>query len=223
MTESSNAGKSTGRGVPSLSTRRGFIAAASFGVVSLYGLWAGLGLAPLNVFSAHDDDRPAPDPHAEHQPAAPAAPAETGHGGHGASAGPGAEEFRRQTEAFIAKFRLPDGSVAPRADSSAHAGHGAATQTAAPIEVYLLAQQWFFEPAALRLEAGQPYRFRMMAMDMSHGASIQLGQASNVVRLRRGVVVERDFTFTRAGEHLVYCTVLCGVGLDGMAAKIVVA
>ena len=220
MTESSNAGKSTGRGVPSLSTRRGFIAAASFGVVSLYGLWAGLGLAPLNVFSAHDDGRPVPDPHADHnQPAAPAA----GHGGHGASAGPGPDEFRRQTEAFVAKFRLPDGSVAPRADDSAHAGHGAAMQTAAPIEVYLLAQQWCFEPATLRLEAGRPYRFRMMALDISHGASIQLGQASHVVRLRRGVATERDFTFTRAGEHLVYCTVFCGVGHDRMAAKIVVA
>ncbi len=220
MTETSNAGRSTNRSPVSLSTRRGFIATASFGVVSLYGLWAGLGLAPLNVFSAHDDDRHAPDPHAGHQPAP---PAEAGHGGHGASAGPGAEEFRRQTEAFVAKFRLPDGSVAPRADGAAHAGLGASMQGGAPIEVYLLARQWFFEPATLRLEAGRPYRFRMMAMDMSHGASIQLGQASHVVRLRRGVVAERDFTFTRGGEHLVYCTVFCGVGHDRMAAKIVVA
>lgn len=220
MTENSNAGRPAAPSSTSLSTRRGFIAAASFGVVSLYGLWAGLGLAPLNVFSVHDDDRHAPDPHADHRPAA---PAEAGHAGHGASAGPGAEEFRRQTEAFVAKYRLPDGSVAPRADDSAHAGHGASAQTAAPIEVYLLAQRWFFEPATLRLEAGRPYRFRMMATDMSHGASIQLGQGSHVVRLRRGVVAERDFTFTRAGERLVYCTVFCGAGHDRMAAKIIVA
>jgi plastocyanin len=218
MSEELKAGPAPNGGGGSLSTRRSFLAAASFGVVSLYGLWAGLGLAPLNIFAAHDDDRPGGDPHAE-PGAAPAGE----HGGHGAATGPGVEEFRRQTEAFAAKFRLPDGSVAPRADESAHAGHGAAMQADAPVEVYLLAQQWFFEPAALRLEAGRTYRFRMMAADMSHGASIQLGSGSHVIRLRQGVVSERDLTFKRAGEYLVYCTVYCGVGHDKMAAKIVVA
>jgi len=204
----------------SLSTRRGVIAAASFGVVSLYGLWAGLGLAPLNIFGGHDDERSGADPHAGH--GAPP-PAEAEHAGHGAISGPGVEEFRRQTEAFVAKFRLADGSVAPRAEESAHAGHGAAMPMDAPVEVYLLAQQWFFEPGVLRLEAGRAYRFRMMATDMSHGASIQLGSGSHVIRLRRGVVSERDLTFKRAGEYLVYCTVYCGAGHDRMAAKILVA
>lgn len=220
MNEDSKAGRAPNGGRGSLSTRRGFLAATSFGVVSLYGLWAGIGLAPFNIFAGHDDDRPGGDPHAE-RGAAPPAAAE--HGGHGAAAGPGVEEFRKQTEAFVAKFRLPDGSVAPRADESAHAGHGAAMQADAPVEVYLLAQQWFFEPGVLRLEAGRTYRFRMMAADMSHGASIQLGSGSHVIRLRQGVVSERDLTFKRAGEYLVYCTVYCGVGHDKMAAKIVVA
>ncbi|MGQ0676415.1 MAG: hypothetical protein ACT4N4_10085 [Rhodospirillales bacterium] len=214
MNGDSKAGRAPNGGRGSLSTRRGFLAAASFGVVSLYGLWAGIGLAPLNIFAGHDDDRPGGEPRAEHG-AAP--PAEGAHAGHGAASGPGVEEFRRQTEAFVAKFRLPDGSVAP------HAGHGAAMPMDAPVEVYLLAQQWFFEPGVLRLEAGRAYRFRMMAADMSHGASIQLGSGSHVIRLRRGVVSERDLTFKRAGEYLVYCTVYCGVGHDRMAAKIVVA
>ena len=113
--------------------------------------------------------------------------------------------------------------MAPRADESAHAGHGTAMPADAPVEVYLMAQQWFFEPAVLRLQAGKTYRFRMMAADMSHGASIQLGAGSFVIRLRQGVASEREITFKRPGEYLVYCTVYCGVGHDRMAAKIVVA
>jgi cytochrome c oxidase subunit II len=205
----------------SLTTRRGFVAALSLTGVSLYGLWAAYGAAPLTFGR---------DPHD-------AAPHGGGHGGHGAAAGgPSPEEFRRLVEDFIARHGLPDGSVAPDATAAAadhaaaghdaHAAHGPgpeAPPAAAPVEVYLAVQQWFFEPAVLRLRAGVPYRFRMMALDVSHGASLQLGRGSHVIRLRPRVLAERELTFTRPGEHLVYCTIYCGLGHDHMSATLVVS
>ena len=45
---------------------------------------------------------------------------------------------------------------------------------------------------------------------------------AGVVRLRPGVLVEQELTFQRAGEHLLYCTVYCGIAHDRMQGKIVV-
>jgi len=221
-----------------LSTRRSFIAATSFGAVSLYGLWAGLGAAPLRFWSAEPPD---------------ATMAGGGHEGHGAAAsGPSVDDFRREAAAFNASHAQDDGSVAADAPPSmdhgmagmdmemdmngsaaaGHAGHtmpGMATETAGHDampqipDVYLLAQQWSFEPAVLRLKVNQPYRFRMMAVDAAHGASIQLGSASHVIRLPKGVAVDRQLSFTRAGSYLLYCTMYCGEGHQYMSGKIIVA
>ena len=103
-----------------------------------------------------------------------------------------------------------------------HAGHGAA-ESHDPIEVYLAAGRFSFEPDDLRLEVGQTYRFHMMATDVAHGASIAFGRASRIVRLRPDTVTTLDLTFREAGKHLVYCTVYCGPGHDGMHAAITVA
>jgi cytochrome c oxidase subunit 2 len=231
-----------------LTTRRGFVAAASFGAVSLYGLWAVFGAAPLRFSLGRDADHGAGHTAPAEEPAA------AGHGGHGAATGPTPEEFRRLTEDFIAKFQRPDGSVEPGitpAPADPHAGHGSGPKSAAsadphaahgggdemrptatqvvdssaeaPVEVYVLAQQWSFGPAVLHLRTGVTYRFRMMATDVSHGASLQLGVGSQIIRLRRGVMVEREMTFTRPGTYLVYCTVYCGLGHDRMAGTIIVA
>jgi heme/copper-type cytochrome/quinol oxidase subunit 2 len=104
------------------------------------------------------------------------------------------------------------------------AGHAeAATPTVAPVDVYLAAYQWGFDPDVLRLDAGRPYRFRMMALDASHGASIHLGPGSRINRLRPGQLAEQVMTFTEPGEYLVYCTIYCGIGHDRMFGKIVVS
>jgi cytochrome c oxidase subunit II len=189
--------------------RRGFIAGSGFGLLSLYLVWAGYGAAPLG-FGAHDDEHVGSkdDGHSDGK----ADEHGGGHGGHGdAPAGPSREEFRKLTEAFIEEHKLADGSVrAPQPH------HGAA-------EVYLMAQQWAYAPAVLRLQAGVPYRFRMMAMDIAHGAAIHLGAGSRIIRLRPGVLVEQELTFAAAGEHLVYCTVYCGLPHDRMQGRIIVA
>ena len=223
--------------------RRGFIAAAGFGMVSLYLLWASYGAAPLG-FSGNEHGE------AEH------AEESGGHsGGHGTGQALGAkaqiEEFRGQAERFVEQHKLPDGSVrparpkpapaAPKPEARGHAsdGHSHAkpdgSQSAAqdapaqdeeagegPIDVYLMAYQFGFLPAVLHLEAGVPYRFRMMAVDVAHGASVRVGPGARVVRLRPGVLVEQELTFQRAGEHLLYCTVYCGLAHDRMKGKIVV-
>jgi heme/copper-type cytochrome/quinol oxidase subunit 2 len=90
-------------------------------------------------------------------------------------------------------------------------------------DVYLLAQQWSFEPAVLRLGVNQAYRFRMMAVDAAHGASLQLGTAGHIIRLPKGALVERQLTITKPGEYLLYCTMYCGEGHQFMSGKIIVA
>ena len=202
--------------------RRGFIAAAGFGMVSLYLLWAGYGAAPLG-FGGHgdagEDD----------------APGAGGHGGHAAADGTQLEEFRGLVQGFVDRHRLPDGSVRPRraaapaVTAGGHVGHGdhgaapLANGEAGPIDVYLMAYQFGFMPSVLRLEAGVPYRFRMMALDVAHGASLQLGRGARVVRLRPGTLVEQELTFSQPGEHLLYCTVYCGLAHDRMQGRVIVS
>ena len=233
-----------------MTTRRGFIVGASLGAVSLYGLWVAYGSAPFGLDASESGETGSPHG-GEHGADHDATSVPSGHAGHGTTGGPSPEEFRRQAEDFNARHRLPDGSVQPDLEPTpasngaianhTHgggedhqmAGHGdattsahaaAVTQTGATsVDVYLLAQQWSFDPSVLRLKAGSPYRLRMMAVDVSHGASLQLGRASQIIRLRPGIVVDRFVTFTHPGEYLIYCTVYCGLGHDHMSAKLVVA
>ncbi|MFZ2650855.1 MAG: hypothetical protein WA210_12210, partial [Burkholderiaceae bacterium] len=154
------------------------------------------------------------------------------HGGHGAApAGPSPEDFRRMTDEFIERNRLPDGSVHPRrlaapaqpgheghADHAAHA-EGAATADA-PIDILMVAGRWYYLPATLRLEAGELYRLRMMAVDISHGASIQFGKGARMARLRPGSVTQVEMSFLQPGRYFMYCTVYCGPAHELMQAKI---
>lgn len=247
---------------PHFTTRRGFILAAGFGVVTLYGLWAAQGAAPLNPF-AFDTGGAPPE-------------GAGGDEGHGEAAGMSPEEFRRLTDEFVAGNRLADGSVrvgrasaglaasensnlgaehgdmhgaghgqgfggeggqAATTRADLHSGGGHAMNDPAMREsreeaghtngkpahvVYLLAHQWGYTPSVLRLDANVRYRFRMMAVDVTHGASIQLGRASRIIRLRAKTLVEQELQFTGPGEYLVYCTVYCGMPHDRMQGKIIV-
>jgi heme/copper-type cytochrome/quinol oxidase subunit 2 len=98
-----------------------------------------------------------------------------------------------------------------------------AHQDDAPIDVYLMAFRYSYEPEILRLKRFATYNFRMMAIDVTHGASISFGRASQINRLRAGVLVEKQMRFTRRGEYTIYCTVYCGLGHDLMrGARIIV-
>jgi len=225
------------------------VAGLSLGAVSLYGLWAGLGAAPLRFWDLGGSGMDMSG---------------GGHGGGGNGLSP--EEFRKMAEDYNAQFLQPDGTVAigppptghdmtamEMPAGNGHSGHdmgsmdmpgmdmtagenvsghdstGPATGSAshdegtAALDVYLLAQQWSFEPAVLRLGVNQNYRFRMMAVDSAHGASLQLGTAGHIIRLPRGTLVERQLTITKPGEYLLYCTMYCGEGHQFMSGKIIVA
>ena len=84
----------------------------------------------------------------------------------------------------------------------------------------MLAELWFYEPTHLRLDAGIPYTFRLMAADVPHGASIQFGRGARMIRLVPNTVTEIALTFDRPGSYLVYCTAYCGAGHDAMQARI---
>jgi heme/copper-type cytochrome/quinol oxidase subunit 2 len=91
-----------------------------------------------------------------------------------------------------------------------------------PIDVYLMAQRFSYVPSVLRLKAGQTYRFRMMSIDVNHGASIHTGFAGHIMRRPAMVLTEMEMTFSETGEFMMYCTVYCGAGHDQMKGKIIV-
>jgi cytochrome c oxidase subunit 2 len=210
-------------------TRRGFIAAFGFGGVSLYGLWAAYGAAP-NPISLLDN----------------AASAQPGSGpvemmameGHGAmGSAPDIDAFRTELADYVSRFSEPDGTVYPRPapeqmvmsgmdmtsdgqDPQVQSEHA---EMENPVDVLLLAERYYFDPPAMRLDLNRPYRFRMLSADVTHGASIQFGTGARMIRLAPGAETELEMTFTRPGSFLVYCTSYCGPGHDGMQASITVA
>ena len=176
----------------------------------------GHSMPPANDHAGHGTSMPMS--HADHGPAAPMPMAHDGHA-------PAAGDAHGDHSGHAAANAVP----AP----TGHAGHGdhatapaavaPAEHADAPIEVYLAAGRFAFEPDDLRLEKGKTYRFHMMATDVAHGASIAFGSASRIVRLRPDTVTTLDLTFREAGRRLVYCTVYCGPGHDAMHASITVA
>lgn len=231
MDENFNGRQAAGRRAPSFTTRRSFLALTSLGAVSLYGQWAALGAAPLRFWEAGGSTGGEMKMEG------------SGHDEHGGGAAGNTDEFRKVVEKFIEDHKQPDGSVLVDAQSTgtmpgmtmdasmstSHdvsamagmSGHSDSHDTMnMPPEVYLLAQQWSFEPAWLKLRAGVAYKLKLMAADAAHGASLQLGPAGQIIRLPKGVPVERQFTFTTPGSYLLYCTVYCGEGHQYMSGKL---
>ncbi|MFQ5939596.1 MAG: hypothetical protein ACE5KL_05935 [Alphaproteobacteria bacterium] len=246
-------------------TRRGFISGVSFGVVSLYGLWAAYGAAPTSLaFLSGAQD---------------GGMAGMGHGGH-AGGGMSPEEFERLAREFFEANTLPDGSVKPdgravaRTSAEGHEDHAAAPKTSmaeghgheegpkapvaeghgheeapktavaeghgheevpktavaeghgheeGPIDVYVMASRYGYQPEVLRLAPNVPYKFRFMATDADHGHSINMRLGSLMIRCRARTLTETTLLFTAPGEYLSYCTVYCGEGHDMMMGKILVA
>ena len=223
-------GRATAMEPRHFTTRRGFVAATSFAGVSLYGLWAVFGMAPLGLGSKTADGAADMD----HGQVAPASSA-GGHEGHGGGGeGLPIDAYRAMVDEFMERHRTPDGFVEPGAPmtmgeassdavaSQDHAAMGHGEADVMPIDVFLMAERWSFTPDAIRLRRGATYRFNVMATDVSHGASLQLGIGSHIIRLRRGVLTQRDLVFTEPGVYLMYCTVYCGVGHDQMLGSVVV-
>lgn len=126
--------------------------------------------------------------------------------------------FIEKVDAFVLENTRPDGCVEPGfANKTAKMEHGREVDV-----VYLQAFQFGFRPQKLCLESGKAYMFVMMATDVTHGASIHLGQGSKMVRLPPRVSVMEEVTFTEPGEYLRYCSFYCGAGHAFMFAQIIV-
>jgi heme/copper-type cytochrome/quinol oxidase subunit 2 len=191
---------------PHPTTRRGFIVLCGFAVVSLYGLWASYGAVPTRLGTTKQSMQ---------------ARAPGMESGQNMDSHIPVEEFRRLAQAFVDANMLPDGSVKPViADRAGASSVGA--YISEPVEVYVMARQYSYWPAVLRLRRNTPYRFRIMAMDTDHGASIQFKGAAYMIRARAEHVVEKVLVFREPGEYPIYCTVYCGVGHDLMKGKIIV-
>ena len=109
------------------------------------------------------------------------------------------------------------------APADPHASHGGSTLprgTGQAIDVLMTAGRWYYLPNVLRLDAGQAYRFKMMSVDIAHGASIQLGKGGRMMRLQPGRITEAALTFEKPGRYLMYCTVYCGEAHGLMQATI---
>ncbi len=232
---------------PHFTTRRGFIAAAGFGGTALYGLWVGYGAAPgpLALFgTTPTEDATVTAGHAAHAASLPDALTPEAFearvqafiqrfGEADGSVRPLPEEAGHDAMADQLQHD-PHAGHTPLAqvDHGNHGDHGTADHGAqsgpdlhaddhaGPIDIWLQAAQFYFEPWHLRLEANQPYRFRMMATDVAHGASVQFGRGGRMIRLRPGQLVETEMRFSRAGEYLIYCTVYCGAAHDAMHARL---
>lgn len=85
-----------------------------------------------------------------------------------------------------------------------------------------MALRYSYVPRVLRLEHGVAYRFRMMSIDVNHGASIHSGFAGHIMRRPAKTMVEMVMTFPERGEYMIYCTVYCGEGHSTMKGKIIV-
>lgn len=113
--------------------------------------------------------------------------------------------------------------VVATAPADPHAGHedsALPSGTEQAIDVLMTAGRWYYLPNVLRLDAGQAYRFKMMSVDIAHGASIQLGKGGRMMRLQPGRITEAALTFEKPGRYLMYCTVYCGEAHSLMQATI---
>ena len=78
-----------------------------------------------------------------------------------------------------------------------------------PIDVYLMAMQFSYTPRVLRLEKGVPYRFRMMSMDVNHGASMHTGFSGHILRRQAQPRAVTGISCPNRGEANRDCKVTC--------------
>ncbi|MCP8937129.1 cytochrome C oxidase subunit II [Alsobacter sp. SYSU M60028] len=100
------------------------------------------------------------------------------------------------TEANLGSAAEPDGSVTVRA----------------------VGQQYSFTPQCMVVPVDTPVLFRATSPDVVHGFLIQ-GTNVNTM-LVPGYVSQIPARFSRTGDHLMPCQEFCGVGHEGMWAKV---
>jgi cytochrome c oxidase subunit II len=88
------------------------------------------------------------------------------------------------------------------------------------VTVRLIAQQYSFVPNCVKVPAGTPVKFRLTSADVIHG--FILGTTNVNTMVVPGFVSEVRTSFARTGEYHMPCDEFCGLGHQGMWARVVV-
>jgi cytochrome c oxidase subunit 2 len=95
---------------------------------------------------------------------------------------------------------------------------GSALEPDGSVTVRAVGQQYSFTPQCMIVPADMPITFRAASPDVIHGFLIE-GTNVNAM-LVPGYVSVIAARFDRPGEHLMPCHEFCGVGHEGMWAKV---
>jgi cytochrome c oxidase subunit 2 len=87
-------------------------------------------------------------------------------------------------------------------------------------EVQVVAQKYSFQPAEIRVIAGEPVRLVIRSADSVHGFAIR-GLNIDVQVPRGGAAVIAEFTAPPAGRYEIACSEYCGLGHRRMKAALV--
>jgi cytochrome c oxidase subunit II len=88
------------------------------------------------------------------------------------------------------------------------------------VTVRLIAQQYSFVPNCVKVPAGTPVKFRLTSADVTHGFII--GDTNVNTMVVPGFVSEVRTSFAIPGEYHMPCDGFCGLGHQGMWARVVV-
>jgi cytochrome c oxidase subunit 2 len=95
---------------------------------------------------------------------------------------------------------------------------GTALERDGKVVVRLVAQQYSFEPPCIVVPADVPVTFRGTSTDAIHGFVVGTTNANTM--LVPGFVATFTTTFHEFGEQLMPCHEYCGVGHEGMWARV---
>jgi len=88
------------------------------------------------------------------------------------------------------------------------------------VTVRLIAQQYSFVPNCVKVPAGTPVKFRLTSADVVHG--FILGTTNVNTMVVPGFVSEVRTSFAKPGDYRMPCHEFCGLGHQGMGARVVV-
>ena len=95
---------------------------------------------------------------------------------------------------------------------------GSALEPDGSVTVRAIGQQYSFTPSCLLVPADTPITFRMTSADVVHGFLIA---ATNInLMLVPGYISSLGARFNAPGERLMPCHEFCGVGHEGMWARL---
>lgn len=90
----------------------------------------------------------------------------------------------------------------------------------APVTIDVIARQWVFEPATIRVKTGQRVTLRINSTDVTHGIAIpEFNISENLVA---GKVIDVTFTPDKAGSFDFFCSIFCGSGHKDMKGTLIV-